>query len=129
MTVYPDLIRIAVGSSAMSSYQPFPIAPYFEGLEYPAEIYTGTGVFDDGLPLARLIFNRPTADVWVRILTLAGVLSAKTATVTLALPDATRLASANWNGQAVSPALVGRRWDLLRYGQNELLVRNLKAVP
>lgn len=125
---FPDQVRIATGSSAMSSYQPFPIAPHTLGLEYPAEIYSGSTVFDDGLPFARLHFNNPSAPQLALILTLAGVRAAKTATVTLRLPDDTRLGYADYNGQAVQPTGARRPWALLRYGAVELLVRKLKAV-
>ncbi len=126
--IYPDLIRIAPGSNAQASYQAFPIAPYYEGLAYPREIYGASVVYEDGLPLATLRFRAPDAAVLLLILARAGVSSAKVASVTIRLPDESRLGYADWNGQAVRPALEGRRWNLLRYGDVELVIRKLKGV-
>lgn len=125
---FPDLVRIATGSSQQASYVAFPVAPYYAGLEYPREIYSGSSIFDDGLPFARLRFVKPSAPNKVLILTRAGVRSAKVATVTLRLPDDTRLGYTDYNGQAVQATVARAPWGLLRYDDVELLVRKLVAI-
>ena len=101
--------------------------PYCDGLQYPEENYAPTAVYEAGEAFVILRFNAPDPMQVAKIYADMGLTSAKYANVTISLPtNVERTTWADYNGQAVRPRV--NPWDVLRYGQVEIIVRQLEAV-
>jgi len=101
--------------------------PHTDGLQYPEEVYTPTTVVEAGEAFVLLRLNNPSPMQVAELYANMGITSAKYANVTISLPtNVERTTWADYNGQAVRPRV--NPWDVLRYGQVEILVRQLEAV-
>ena len=117
---------VAVGTSqtALKRLEP---QPHTNGLEYPMQMVTPSAVYRDGEAFARLRFNAPDGAALDKLYAAFGLTSADYAAVTISLPtNKARSVWADYNGQAVRPRV--NPWDVLRYGQVEIIVRQLEAV-
>lgn len=101
--------------------------PHTDGMQYPGEVYTPATVAEEGEAFVILRLNNPSPTQVAEVYANMGITSAKVANVTISLPtNVERTTWADYNGQAVRPRV--NPWDVLRYGQVEILVRHLEAV-
>lgn len=131
MLALPRVIMIAIGHNNIVGLQSFPAEPHFQGLEYPRIIETASGIsYRDGTPFARLRFAALDAPEFIQAMTQAGVYTAKTAAVTIQLPDDSRISGVTYNGIAVAPeAANDRNWEILRFYDVVLVVKRLALLP
>lgn len=122
----PKVIQIAVGHNNAAGLTSFPVEPYFTGIEYPGEVFTPAAVYDEGSAFAVLRFKVLTAAEYQLVMTRAGVLSAKSANVTVRLPATDRVTGANYNAQVIAPNR--KPWTLLYYEDVELRLRGIEAI-
>ena len=95
--------EVATGHDNSAGLQTVLVQPDYDGIRYPVELYGGDGaVDDDGEPFVELRFpDIVSATDWVAIRAQFGLLTAKSALITICLMDDDKVSRTVYNGRAV----------------------------
>lgn len=125
------LTEVAIGNNNSGGLQTVIVQPDYDGLQYPRETYSGSGVvYVDGKPFLDMRFpDYVSADDWVAILSQFGLSSAKTALITIRVLGPDKETGTNYNGRVIRPEY-GQvtRWEMCWYKAPRLRVYRLEAL-